>query len=374
MKPDLQSLPAPKSDFIGLHGTHLASGGEPPLLKMHRDSFEAFATDKARGYDGYHHHWQVADEARSLIGRLVNLPAHDIALVGNASEGIAKVCSSIDWQSGDNVVVAELDYASGRYALGNLKTRGVEVRSAKSADWLITPQSLLDLCDESTRLVYVSQVTSLTGQHIDIETLSSGLANSGTALLVDASHALGVVPVDANLADFTVSACYKFALGIHNGILGWNSNRWPNFVPDGVGWWSAEAGQSATDFTLKPDARRAEYGNADHLGIYLLRDSIQYLNRFGIPAIATHVRRHCDTLIEGFSSLGLEVTTPKEPENRASSVAFCHNDEHLVKRAAERDILIWGDNGRIRASTHLFTTDEDITFFLSQLPDLLARK
>ena len=46
---------AAKRYFIGPEGiTHLATGGEPPLLKAQRDAFEAYANDKARGYPGYH--------------------------------------------------------------------------------------------------------------------------------------------------------------------------------------------------------------------------------------------------------------------------------------------------------------------------------
>ena len=40
-KDTVRSLPAPKSDFIGLEGkVHLATGGEPPLLQAHRQAFE----------------------------------------------------------------------------------------------------------------------------------------------------------------------------------------------------------------------------------------------------------------------------------------------------------------------------------------------
>ncbi|HMA13188.1 MAG TPA: hypothetical protein VKP12_00285, partial [Kiloniellaceae bacterium] len=60
MQAPARSLPAPKSDFIGLEGKiHLATGGEPPLLVRHRDAFERFARDKAGGYDGYWTHWKV---------------------------------------------------------------------------------------------------------------------------------------------------------------------------------------------------------------------------------------------------------------------------------------------------------------------------
>ena len=50
-----------------------------------------------------------------------------IALIGNASEGIVKALSSIEWREGDNAVVCERDYASGRYALAGLARFGAEI-------------------------------------------------------------------------------------------------------------------------------------------------------------------------------------------------------------------------------------------------------
>lgn len=368
----MRTLPAPGTDFIGLRGTvNLASGGEPPMLVSHRMSFEEFACDKAAGYRGYHRHWQVAQGVRAQLARLLQLNGNNIALLGNCSEAIARVTASIRWQAGDNVVVSELDYASGRYALASLRRSGVEIRLAAAQQWQISTDSLLNLCDHRTRLVYASQITSLTGQHLEIAALSSALLNTNTLLLVDASHALGVVPVRADLADFTVSSCYKFALGIHDGVLAWNRQRCPQFEPHSAGWWSADSDGRADSFTHKPDARRAEYGNVNHLGTYILRESLDYLEQFGIDAIAAHVRNLGGQLIAGMQALGLQVITPTPPNQRGASAAFVYDDMQIIERAAQAGILIWGDSGRVRVSAHLFTSDTDIATFLDQLPDLL---
>lgn len=365
-----RTLPAPKSDFIGLEGmVHLATGGEPPLLAAHRRAFELFAADKADGYSGYHRHWDVVAAVRGQVARLTNLEPGDIALIGNASEGIMRVVSSIDWRPGDNVVAPALDYASGRFALASLKPAGVEVRLVPAKGWSIETDRLLDACDARTRLVYISQVNALTGQHHDIAAISAGLRDTSAALLVDASHAFGAVPVRGDHADFTVSCCYKFALGVHDGILAWNRRRWPEFVPSGVGWASATGGPVPDDFRRKEDARRAEYGNVGHLGAYLLRESLDYLESFGIDHIAAHLRGLSGRMVDVMSALGLDVMTPSEPEQRAGNAAFaCSDTMAVVQRAARDGILVWGDNGRIRASAHLFTTDEDIDRFSDGLP------
>lgn len=368
-----RALPAPKTDFIGLEGKiHLATGGEPPLLVKHREAFERFARDKAGGYDGYWTHWKVDDEVRAAVARLSHAEPGDVALIGNASDGIMKVVSGIDWQAGDNVVAPELDYASGRFALASLKTRGVELRLVPARGWILSEDDLLEICDDRTRLVYVSQVNALTGQHVNLERLSSGLEGSKTMLLVDASHAFGAVPLHAALADFIVTACYKFALGVHDGVLIWNRRRQPDFTPGGAGWASATPGATAADYVMKPDARRFEYGNAGHLGAYLLGESLAYIESFGIDAVAAHVRGLAERLIAGLSELGLEVMTPSGQNNHAGNVCFvCADPEVVMRRAAEEGILVWADYGRVRLSVHLFTTERDVDTFLQRMPRFL---
>jgi cysteine desulfurase/selenocysteine lyase len=369
-----QALPAPRSDFIGLEDKiHLATGGQPPLLTRHRDAFEAFAVDKARGMSGYENHWRVVDAVRAQLAPMMGLAPEDIALTGNASEGIVKVLSSIEWREGDNVVVSERDYASGRYALASLGGKGVEIRTVPARQWRIETDDLLAACDTRTCALYISQVNAMTGQLIDIGPLSTALEGSSTVLLLDASHALGVVPVRGDLASFTVSSCYKFALGIHEGIFAWNQHRHPNFIPFGVGWAAASAGDRPDEFRRKSGAQRVEFGNAGHLGAYLLRESLEYLASFGMNAVNDHVQGLCLQLIAGMEANDLEIMTPSAPGEQAGNAAFvCEDPRAFVTKAEADRIYVWGDDSRIRLSAHLFTAQEDVDIFLENLPRYLG--
>ena len=367
--PERRPLPAPKTDFIGLEGkVHLATGGEPPLLVAHRIAFERFAADKSDGFPGYHRHWDMAEGLRQRVARWLGLEPGDIGLVGNASEGIARVATGIDWRPGENAVVPALDYASGRYALADLQRRGVELRLVPAEGWALDPDRLAGACDARTRLVYVSQVNALTGQHLDMAALSRSLP-AGVVLLNDASHAFGAVPVDGSAADFTVTCCYKFLLGAHDGIVAWNRRRQPNFIAPGIGWAAADRGEGPDRFHRKSDARQMEYGNPGHLGAYMMCESLDYLDSFGIEAIATHVCRLSGRMVEAMRGVGLDVMTPADPAQRAANAAFNWPDTGaFMERAARDGILVWGDNGRIRASAHLFTTEADIDRFSDGLP------
>src|SRR3546814_13024008 len=101
------SLPASRSDFIGLEDgrIHLATGGQPPLLKRHRDAFEAYAGDKAAGSAGYHRHWRVGVGAHALLARLTGLPDEDHTLTGSHSAGFPPAPAATPLAPADNVVV-----------------------------------------------------------------------------------------------------------------------------------------------------------------------------------------------------------------------------------------------------------------------------
>lgn len=364
---------ANKNDFIGLEGvTHLATGGEPPLLKAHRAAFEDFARDKADGQNGYRRHWLVAEEVRSQLARLTNMTSDDIALTGSASDGISLVISSIDWKAGDSIVAPAIEFASGRFSAARLEKLGVEVRLVPSRNGRIDVEDLLKACDGTTRLLIASQVSYLTGQQIDVAQLSEGLKGRETALLNDASHALGVVPVDARLSDFVVSCGYKWLLSTHTGILVWNRERWPGFEPLSVAWNSATGGDRPGNYQLVESAARAEIGNPNHLDVYLMRASLDYLLSIGIEKIAANAHALGGELRHELVNLGAEVMTPENEAERAGNIAFAHsNFEEIMQRLAAERILVWGDGGRVRLSVHAFVDADDVERFLSRIPPLL---
>ena len=364
-------IPASKSDFIGLEGfAHLASGGQPPLLKAHQEAFEAFARDKSMGMGGYDNHWAVVQRVREQLAAMVKLKVEDIALQGNTSEGIAKVISSIDWQEGDNVVTPALDYASGRFTLSNLARRGVELRLPQAKDWFIDLDDVIAACDERTRLVYLSHVNAHTGQKIDLDRISGGLKDRGIPLLLDASHSLGVLPVDARKCDFLVSCTYKFLMSPHMGVFAWNKERHPDFEPLGVGRFSAFDTEDPGSYKLRPDARRVELGNVSHISAYLMEKSLSYICRHPETVVERHVMDLSTRLREGVERLGLPLLTPKDERDRGPNVSIgVGAPRAMVDLAGKENIILWGEANRLRASMHLFVTQDDVDRFLDWLPE-----
>jgi selenocysteine lyase/cysteine desulfurase len=227
-----------KSEFVGLENiTHLAAGGETPMLKSHRQAIDQFMIDKSRGEEARNLEADMVELAREKCSRLFSVRPEEITFLSNASEGINNLAYGLEWRSGDNVVVVDVEFPSGLLPWTRVENLGVEVRVVKHKNWFVELEDIAALIDERTRVVCISHVSMFTGQRIDLESLSRLVRSSNALLLLDATHAAGVVPVDASLADIMVSSCYKWLLGVHGAAVFYvNRDRLPDFFPPFLGW------------------------------------------------------------------------------------------------------------------------------------------
>jgi len=73
-------------------------------------------------------------------------------------------------------------------------------------------------------------------------------------------------------------------------------------------------------------------------------------------------------LIEGLTARGRKVITPEAPPERAGNVCFLADDARaLADRLAARKVLVWGGDGRIRVSAHLYNDADDVAAFLAAM-------
>jgi cysteine desulfurase/selenocysteine lyase len=78
---------------------------------------------------------------------------------------------------------------------------------------------------------------------VDLPALRRLADQVGAWLLVDFTQASGYLPIEASLADFAFSACYKWMLGIAGvAVAYWNRRRLPGWAPASAGWHSLAPG------------------------------------------------------------------------------------------------------------------------------------
>ncbi|MFN5059611.1 MAG: aminotransferase class V-fold PLP-dependent enzyme [Chloroflexota bacterium] len=355
----------PKSDFVGLEGVHhLAAGGETPMLKSHFDAMAQFAADKALGMPGRERFFAVRLRAAQQLAAMMSVDSGDIAFVGSSSAGINQVTHALQWQSGDEVVVVDDEYPSGRYAFVWLRRFGVSVvMPAYHPNPDDELAAIIASLTPRTKLVYVSHVSTRTGRRIDINALADAVHAVGAHLIVDATHSLGIVPVNASNIDFVVCSGYKWLLGTHLGILMWNRALVDQIHPP-VGWRSAKPTLAPDAYELHLDAARTEVGNPNFIDLYILDNALRYMNQVSIADREIHALLLGETLYDMFESLGHQPITPRDVRHRAGNICVATDrSAEIVREALVHSLVIWGDHDllRIRCSVHGYVTVDDVT-------------
>jgi cysteine desulfurase / selenocysteine lyase len=363
----------PKSEFVGLDGVaHLCTGGEAPWLRSHDAACRRFGELKSGGMAGREEIFRVYARAKARAAARLGVAPARVAFLAHASEGLNQAVRAVDWRPGDNAVFGDLEYPSLVYPVAALRDRGVEPRVVRAIGHHLSMDALAAAVDARTRLVLVSQVSFLTGQRLDLARCAELARSRGAWLAVDATHAFGVVPVPAGLCDFVVSSCYKWLLATHGvGLFAYDPERVGELTPATLGWHSVARRLGSADplaMPLREDAARLEAGNPALLPVFVLDNALARTEALDPATIERHAQTLGAELIAGLVARGRKVVTPEAPAERAGNVCFLEEDgAALAARLAARDVLVWGGDGRIRVSAHLYNDAEDVRTFFAAL-------
>ena len=365
----------PKTLFAGLDGVaHLCTGGEGPWLRSHDQACRRFGELKSAGMAGREAIFDVYTQAKTRVAALLGVQPERVAFLAHASEGLSQAVAAVDWRPGDNAVVADVEFPSLLYPVSRLRAAGVEARVVRARDHYVAMDDVAAAVDGRTRLLLVSQVSYLTGQRVDLARCAEIARARGAWLAVDATHALGVAPVDGELCDFVVSSCYKWLLATHGvGVFAYNPARVGALAPNVVGWHSVEQRGGVADplrVDLRGDAARLEAGNPGLLSLFVLDNALRELSRFEMGSVLAHAQTLGGAVIDGLRARGQRVVTPADASGRAGNVCFLADDAaSLAARLAERKVLVWGSEGRVRVSTHLYNDAADVERFFAALDE-----
>ena len=227
----------------------------------------------------------------------------------------------------------------------------------------MAPDRLADCVDASTRIIAVSYVSYLTGERVDLHRMRALADSVGALLVVDFTQASGYLPIEASVADFAFSACYKWMLGITGvAVAYWNRTRQPGWAPASAGWFSLAPGARGYDTVpaLKPDAMRFTRGNPAHCSIYVLNSALRYLSRFDMRDVQRHVQSLTVALLAELAASQVAVMTPAAPARHGASVCIASPDAaEVVEALHARGVYAWNGQGRVRVSFHGYNTMAD---------------
>jgi cysteine desulfurase/selenocysteine lyase len=199
---------------------------------------------------------------------------------------------------------------------------------------------------------------------VDLAALRALADKVGALLLVDFTQASGYLPIEASVADFAFSACYKWMLGITGvAVAYWNRARQPDWAPASAGWHSFAPGSRGYDTipALKADAMRFTRGNPAHCPIYVLNSALSYLSRFDMRDVQRHVQTLTVALLDRLAASQVSVMTPSDPARHGASVCVASpRAQAVVDALYAQGVYAWNGQGRVRISFHGYNTMDDV--------------
>lgn len=325
---------------------------------------------------------ELKQTVRAGVGRLLQVDAAEIALVGSTGQGLNTVAAAFPWQSGDNVVVSTTEHPSNFFPWTNLMQRGVEVRLVPSADGSLHPEEYAPFIDARTRLVAASLVSFYPGGLLAARQLADLAHQQGAYLVLDVIQAAGILPVYPRElgADAVAAAGYKGLMSAYGaGFLYVSQQLLSRLKPmhlyvAGVIGELGITGGKLTDpnYTWRQEAALFEPGFSNLAALGQMNQALQIILDLGVERIGERVLALARQLADGAATLGYQLDTPAE--HLAGIVCLRMADGKSVAQFLdEQGIKTSARRHGLRMALHGYNNEQDVEQVLAALAEYPER-
>ncbi len=346
------------------------------------NAVKAFAEENTYlGAQNYLSWLEVEKKLRGQLKQLINAPStKDIALLKNTSEALSVVASGLKWQSGDNIVSSNEEFPSNRFPWLAQVKHGVEFREIDLKEKNTPEQSLIEACDDKTRLITISSVEYGTGKRINLELLGEFCNANNILFCVDVIQSLGALPFDVQSvkADFVMADAHKWMLGPEGVALFYCKQEVRDLLElHQFGWHMIKdvGNYAARDWQIAESAQRFECGSPNMLGIYALSASISLIEEIGIENISNNIINNVSYIIDNIKNIdGLKFISPTEKPFYAGIVTFSIEGKDMTEiytKLMKNKVICANRAGGIRFSPHFYTSRNKIDKGLEVLRSII---
>jgi len=291
---------------------------------------------------------ESVDESRSLFAGLLGVPAATVATGATVSQLLAPAAAAVS--DGATVLVPDIEFTSNVFPWAVHADRGVRVRTAPV-------ERFVEAIAPDVDVVAWSTVQSATGEVADSAAIGRAARAVGALTVVDATQAIGWLPVDADSVDLLVCHAYKWlcsprgaAFLVHHPTL---PDRHPELAlkPLAANWF---AGQQVHEsyyglpLRLATDARRFDISPAWHSWVGTA-PALRVLAEVGVDAIHAH-------------NVGLanEFLTAMDQPPADSAIVSVPSDDAAIARLHGAGVRFGVRAGRVRVGFHLYSSRVDV--------------
>jgi selenocysteine lyase/cysteine desulfurase len=326
-----------------------ASFGLPPRPAW--EALQAALADWRGGRTSWEHWDEATEDARATWARLVGVDPSCVAVSSTVSGLVGLLAASLP--DGARVVAPDVEFSSALFPFLVQEHRGVSVRTVPVSD-------LAAAIDADTDVVVTSAVQMSSGELVDLDAVEGAAAVHGVMTIVDATHAIGWLPLDAGRFDAVICAAYKWLMSPRGtAFMAVRPERLDGIVPHLAGWYSAEdpyGSYFGPPLRLAGSARRLDVSPAWYSWVGTA-PALAVVEQIGVEAIHEHDLRLANRFREG---VGL-------PPGGSAIVSV--DLPGAAERLADAGVMAAVRGGRLRTSWHVYNTDADVDAALEALRD-----
>ena len=330
--------------------------------------------------------WQH-ERTRKAAATLINAAPEDVALISSVGYGVATAAKSFAVPTGSRVLVLEDDHSSAVLEWMSRATEGAftveTVRRPGDGDWTA---ALLEAIERpgaaSIAIASISSVHWCDGGVVDLDRVAPALRAHGAALLVDATHGVGVLDLDVQKLDpdFVVFPTYKWLLGPYGRAFIYVAKRHQGGVPleqTSYGRRAVRAEQEVyfTDTHYVGDARRFDMGERDHfISMEMAAIGMEMMTQWGSAAVVERLAMLTTRLASGLRDADIFMSDPRVRAPHILSLSFANGmPPQLVVRLGAESVYVAPRLGRLRISPHVYNDEADVDRFITVFRRFVAR-
>lgn len=320
------------------------------------------------------------ERARAAAARIINADAADVALIPSVGYGVSTAAKVLKIPAGSRVLTVADDHSSPVLEwLERAERQGFTVETVtRPADGDWTAAVIAAIGRQGAPPVALASISSVhwsDGGHIDVDRIAPVLRRAGGMLLVDATHAAGVLPIDVRKLDpdVLIFPTYKWLLGPYGRAFAYVAKRHQDGVPleqTSHGRRSVKAEQDVyfADMRYLPDARRYDMGERDHfITMEMAALGMEYVHRLGQAQIAVRLAHITGLIAKGLAGTRYEIPDPRVRVPHVISLGVPKGiaSTDVVQRLAAESIFVAPRLGRIRVSPHVYNDEADVERFVA---------
>ena len=327
---------------------------------------------------------QQHDRARRAAAALINAEPHDVALISSVGYGVATAGKLLKLPAGSRVLLLQDDHSSPVLewmVRAPAQDFTVElVARPQDGDWTASLLAAIARPGAPVGLASISSVHWSDGGLVELDRVAAALRRQGAALLIDATHSAGVLPLDVAALDpdFLVFPTYKWVLGPYGRAFLYVAKRHQGGVPleqtaYGRRAIASERAPYFKDTGFVADARRFDMGERDHfISLEMASIGMEMMAAWGSAAIVARLAMLTDRLADGMRNTRVQLSDRRVRAPHVLSLGFPDGmPDGLIERLAAAQVYAAPRLGRLRISPHVYNDEIDVDRFVEVFRQLV---